>query len=157
MDHQRRTRDQGVRAVSGKNELVRFGVSMSKHLLIAFDDIISRKGYATRSQAIRDVIRDYVVDREWEQGNAEVAGTITLIYDHHTRGLNDQLLDIQHDHHKVILSTMHVHIDKDNCLEVLVVKGKAPEISLITDQLICLRGVKHGKLTITSTETTLTD
>lgn len=133
------------------SELVRFGISMNEKLLEQFDKKIVSRGYANRSEAIRDLIRNRLVDLDWEDQAQEVAGTITLVYDHHVRGLSNVLTDLQHDYHQLILSTMHVHLDHNNCLEVLVIKGPAGKAREIADRLIGLRGVKHGKLTITST------
>ncbi|MGI6307597.1 MAG: nickel-responsive transcriptional regulator NikR [Dethiobacteria bacterium] len=132
-------------------ELVRFGVSISAGLLESFDKVIMKKGYNNRSEAIRDLIRNQLVEMEWEQGDEEVAGTITLIYDHHVRGLSNLLLEVQHDYHNLILSTMHLHLDHHNCLEVLAVQGVTKEIQEIAERLISVKGVKHGQLTITST------
>lgn len=131
--------------------LVRFGVSISKQLLTKFDKLIVQKGYNNRSEAIRDLIRNQLVELEWEDGDEEVAGTVTLIYDHHVRGLTELLMELQHGYHDLILSTMHLHLDHHNCLEVLAVKGKAKDVRTIAEHLISVKGVKHGKLTITST------
>lgn len=133
------------------DELVRFGISMKESLLDKFDDLIVNKGYSNRSEAIRDLIRNRLVENEWEDEKKEVAGTVTLIYDHHSSGLSDKLNTIQHDAHHLFLSTTHVHLDHHNCLEVLVVKGKAGEVRSVAERLIGVKGVKHGKLTITST------
>lgn len=132
-------------------ELIRFGVSMNPDLLARFDDLIRRKGYGTRSEALRDLVRDALVADEWEQDMTEVAGTITLVYDHHVSGLTDLLNDLQHDFHESLVSTLHVHLDAHHCLEVLVVKGPAKLAKAVADRLISVKGVKHGKLTITST------
>ncbi len=131
--------------------LVRFGVSIDSQLIRKFDDLIARKGYATRSEAIRDMIRDTLVEREWESGEHETVGTITIVYNHHTRELEHALTDMQHQSFHQIVSALHVHLDARNCLEVLVVKGKSREIKKIADRLIGTRGVKHGKLTMTTT------
>ena len=131
-------------------EITRFGVSIDNGLLIKFDQLILEKGYSSRSEAIRDLIRDHLVQEEWKSGTKETVGTITLVYDHHTRELADSLTHLQHDHYKSIISSMHVHMDEHNCLEVLVVKGKALTIKRIADRLIGTRGVKHGKLTLTT-------
>lgn len=133
------------------SQLVRFGVSISEGLLEAFDKLIAQKGYHNRSEAIRDLIRNQLVEMRWEKEDEEVAGTVTLIYDHHVRGLNDLLLELQHDYHDLILSTMHMHLDHHNCLEVLAVRGTAREVHEVAERLISVKGVKHGKLTITST------
>ncbi|NMB35993.1 MAG: nickel-responsive transcriptional regulator NikR [Firmicutes bacterium] len=132
-------------------ELVRFGVSISAGLLESFDRIIEKKGYSSRSEAIRDLIRNQLVKMEWESEDEEVAGTITLVYDHHARGLSNQLLEVQHSYHDLILSTMHLHLDHHNCLEVLAVQGATKKIREIAERLISIKGVKHGQLTITST------
>lgn len=132
-------------------ELVRFGVSISAGLLESFDKIIAKKSYNNRSEAIRDLIRNQLVEMEWETEDEEVAGTITLIYDHHVRGLSNLLLEVQHDYHNLILSTMHLHLDHHNCLEVLAVKGVTKKVREIAERLISVKGVKHGQLSITST------
>jgi CopG family nickel-responsive transcriptional regulator len=133
------------------SELIRFGVSISESLLEAFDRLIVKKGYNNRSEAIRDLIRNQMVEMAWEKEDEEVAGTVTLIYDHHVRGLSDLLLELQHNYHHLILSTMHMHLDHHNCLEVLAVKGTAREVRQVAEKLISVKGVKHGRLTITST------
>lgn len=133
---------------------VRFAVSLDHHLLDDFDRVIVAKKYETRSEAIRDLIRDHLVAEDWDAKRATV-GTITIVYDHHVRDLMDKLMDIQHAHHKLIRSTLHVHLDHDHCLEVLVVQGKGREIREIADTLISTKGVKHGKLTITTAGTEL--
>ena len=131
--------------------LTRFGVSIDSRLIKQFDSLVGRKGYATRSEAIRDMIRDSLVEQEWESEDRETVGTITIVYNHHTRELEHALTDMQHKSFHQIISTLHVHLDAHNCLEVLVVKGKSREIKKIADRLIDTRGVKHGKLTMTTT------
>ena len=133
------------------SELARFGVSIDSQLINKFDELIVGKGYATRSEAIRDMIRDMLVEQEWESGEHETVGTITIVYNHHTRELEHALTDMQHQSFHQIISTLHVHLDAHNCLEVLVVKGKSKEINKIADRLIGTKGVKHGKLTMTTT------
>ena len=133
------------------SDITRFGVSIDSQLIRKFDSLIVRKGYATRSEAIRDMIRDALVEREWESGDHETVGTITIVYNHHTRELEHALTDMQHKSFHQIISTLHVHLDAHNCLEVLVVKGSSREIKHIADRLIGTRGVKHGKLTMTTT------
>lgn len=127
------------------------GVSLPPQLLRDLDDMVHEKGYANRSAAIADMIRAHLVEHRQQKGHAEIAGTITLVYDHHKRHLQALLTDIQHDHHEWIVSTLHVHLDHDNCLEVLVVRGPADEIKSMADALIAAKGVKHGRLSITST------
>ncbi len=133
------------------SKIVRFGVSMDSKLLKDFDRLISKKGYANRSEAIRDLVRDSLVMEEWELGTKEIVGTITLVFSHDTRELTDILTDLQHQYYKSIVSTTHVHLDEHNCLEVLIIKGKGSNIKEIADRLIGTKGVKHGKLTLTTT------
>ncbi len=132
-------------------KIVRFGVSIPHDLLTRFDIIIEEKGYTNRSEAIRDLIRDFIVRHEWEKGDEEVAGTITIVYNHDEADVVKELLDLQHDYLSEIVSSLHVHMDKHNCLEVVVVKGKAKRVKEIADRLISLKGVKHGKLVMTTT------
>ena len=132
------------------SELSRIGVAIDSELLRKFDELIEQRGYTNRSEAFRDLIRDELVERAWEEPEAAVVGTVTLVYDHHVRLLSERLTDLQHDFHHNILSTLHVHLDHDNCLEVLVVKGKARDVKKIADALIATKGVKHGRLTITT-------
>lgn len=131
--------------------IIRFGVSIDSELLEGFDRLIARKGYSNRSEAIRDLIRDTLVDVEWAEGDRETVGTITIVYNHEVRELSDKLTDLQHGHFAAIVSALHVHLDAHNCLEVLVVKGKSAEIRAIADAVIGTKGVKHGKLTMTTT------
>lgn len=131
-------------------QLVRFGVSLDGRLLGEFDRLIQRRKYATRSETIRDLIRDNLVEQEWDQ-NKETVATITFVYDHHVRDLTRKLTAIQHDFQGRILAGLHVHLDHDHCLEVLVAKGKGADIRHIADALLSVKGVKHGKLTMTTT------
>ncbi|GAB4247935.1 MULTISPECIES: nickel-responsive transcriptional regulator NikR [Deferrisoma] len=132
-------------------ELVRFGISMDEQLLGRFDELIARKGYANRSEAIRDLIRNALVEDQWSRGDEETVGTVTLVYDHHVRDLADKLTEHQHDHHDAIISALHVHLDHDHCLEVVVVRGPAERVRRLADELIGTKGVKHGKLVTTTT------
>jgi CopG family transcriptional regulator, nickel-responsive regulator len=131
-------------------ELSRIGVAIDSELLEQFDRLIGRRGYTNRSEAFRDLIRDELVEETWQSPQSSVVGTVTLVYDHHVRMLSEKLTDLQHEYHRAILSTLHVHLDHDNCLEVLVVRGKAGEVQKIADVLISTKGVKHGRLTITT-------
>lgn len=131
--------------------VARFGISLDDVLLKKFDRLIERKGYSNRSEAIRDLIRDNLVSDEWESATVETVGTITIVYSHDTRELTDTLTDLQHHYYDSIVSSMHIHIDGHNCLEVIVVRGKSREIKAIADRLIGTKGVKHGKLTVTTT------
>src|SRR3954453_4676282 len=130
-------------------ELSRVGVAIDSDLLEKFDQHIARRGYTNRSEAFRDLIRDELVDVASERPESEVIGSVTLVYDHHVRMLSDRLTDLQHDSYHNIVSTLHVHLDHDNCLEVLVVRGKVEDVRRIADALISTKGVKHGRLTIT--------
>jgi CopG family nickel-responsive transcriptional regulator len=135
-----------------KNETVtRFSISLAPSLLRQLDQMSAEKGYDNRSLAVADMIRNHLVEHRQKTGTADIAGTITLVYDHHKPHLQATLTDIQHDHHDVILSTVHVHLDHHNCLEVLLVRGQAGVIRKIADELITAKGVKHGKLTVTTT------
>ncbi|MEZ5353781.1 MAG: nickel-responsive transcriptional regulator NikR [Bryobacteraceae bacterium] len=133
------------------SELSRIGVAIDSDLLARFDAHIARRGYTNRSEAFRDLVRDELVTTAAESPSTPVVGTVTLVYDHHVRMLSDRLTDLQHDHFHNVLSTLHVHLDHDNCLEVLVVKGPAEQVRRIADALIATKGVKHGRLTITAT------
>ena len=132
-------------------QLSRIGVAIDSELLEKFDGMIAQRGYTNRSEAFRDIIRDELVEKAWESPESPVVGTGTLVYDHHVRLLNEKLTSLQHDFHHSILSTLHVHLDHDHCLEVLVVRGKAGEVQKVADTLISTKGVKHGRLTITTT------
>ena len=133
------------------HDVVRFGVSIGDGLLKKFDGLISEKGYTNRSEAIRDLIRDKLVESEWidREGTAELIGTVTISYDHHIRETGDRLTDIAHDHHCLVISSMHVHLTHASCLEVILVKGPAGKIRSLADRFISTRGVKHGKLVVT--------
>ena len=131
-------------------ELSRIGVAIDSDLLDKFDRLIGQRGYTNRSEAFRDLIRDELVEQTWESPESQVVGTVTLVYDHHVRLLNEKLTSLQHEYHHAILSTLHVHLDHDNCLEVLVVRGKSAEVRRVADALISTKGVKHGRLTITT-------
>jgi len=132
-------------------EIVRFGISITDDLLLRFDGLIAEKGYVNRSEAIRDLIRSALVEEDLSHGEEEAIGTISMVYDHHTRDLADKLTDHQHSHHKEIISALHVHLDHHNCLEVVIAKGHAKEIKRLADELIGTKGVKHGKLMMTTT------
>jgi CopG family transcriptional regulator, nickel-responsive regulator len=129
----------------------RFSVSLAPSLLKELDRMVRRRGTSNRSQAIADMIRKELVEHRQELGDVTIAGTITLVYDHHKPQLQSVLTDVQHDHHACIISTVHVHLDHDNCLEVLVVKGMASQVRAIADALIAAKGVKVGRLTVATT------
>ncbi len=130
--------------------LKRFSVSLEEHLLEKFDDYISSHGYSNRSEAIRDLIRKELVNKEWEQ-DSEVVGVVTLVYNHHQSRLQERITELQHRYYELITSTTHVHMDHHNCLEVTIVKGKASKVRVLAEGMIALRGVKNGNLTMSST------
>lgn len=137
-------KDQGL-----EDALSRFGVSIPTRLLERFDRLIESKGYTSRSEAIRDLIRDRLVESSARGGPALVVGALVLVYDHHTRELGERLTEIQHDVGDVVISTLHVHLTHADCLEVLALRGSADRIQLLADRILSLKGVKHGKLVIT--------
>ncbi|MFH1027855.1 MAG: nickel-responsive transcriptional regulator NikR [Pseudomonadota bacterium] len=139
------------------HETVRFGVSIDEQLLDQFDKLIEQKRYQTRSEAIRDLIRATLVETRCANEDAQMVGTITLVYNHHVRDLAEKLTEQQHSHSDMIVSALHVHLDAHNCLEVLVVRGTVREVRQISDQLIGVKGVKHGKLVMTSADEGLHD
>jgi CopG family nickel-responsive transcriptional regulator len=130
--------------------LARFGVSLEKVLLDKFDRYIRERNYSNRSEALRDMIRQELIKKEWSEGEY-VAGAITLIYDHHRKDLLNRITDIQHDYQKMIISTQHVHLDHDNCLEIVAVRGNPGEVQKLADRLKAIKGVKHGTLSMSST------
>ncbi len=132
--------------------IVRIGVSLPENLLKRFDHILERRGYSSRSEGIRDAIRNYITEFEWlEQEKGERVGVVTVVYDHSVKGITDSILEIQHFYSEVISSTMHVHLGR-NCLEVILVRGKTEEIREIAEKLISLKGVKNVKLITTMVE-----
>ncbi len=134
-----------------EHELIRFGVSISDGLLQKFDALIERQSYTNRSEALRDLIRDRLAETELQErmDGCKAVGAITLIYDHQTREIGDRLTDIAHDHHQIILSSMHVHLTHTSCMEVVLVKGCGKELRALSDKLSSIKGVKHGKLAMT--------
>jgi CopG family transcriptional regulator, nickel-responsive regulator len=133
------------------SDLSRIGVAIDASLLEQFDQLIARRGYTNRSEAFRDLIRDQLIETAAELPDAIVVGTVTLVYDHHVRMLSERLTEMQHQAFHNVLSTLHVHLDHDYCLEVMVLKGKASSVRRMADALISTKGVKHGRLTITTT------
>ena len=131
-------------------ELSRIGVAIDEQLLTRFDALIEKRGYANRSEAFRDLIRNELVQDIWQAPDREVFGTVTLVYDHHVRLLTEKLTELQHRYHSAILSSMHVHLDHDNCLEVILVRGTAEVVQKLSDALIAMKGVKHGRFTGTA-------
>jgi CopG family nickel-responsive transcriptional regulator len=132
--------------------LARFGVAMDEELLASFDRLVERRGTgANRSEAVRDLVRDALVDAEWERSAEEIIATVTMVFDHGTSDLSEKLDALQHAHHDKIVSAMHVHLDAHNCLEVLVVRGRAADVRAIADTLLGTKGVKHGGVVPTTT------
>lgn len=132
--------------------LVRFSVAMPEDLLMAFDGLVARRGVTrNRSEVIRDLVRNALVDEEWSDPNQEIVGTLTMVYNHHASNLTETLDAIQHEHYQQIISSMHVHLDAHNCLEVIAMRGRSSDIHVIADALLGTKGVKHGRLTTTTT------
>lgn len=129
-------------------KLVRFGVSLPDDIVLKFDRIIKNKRYENRSKAIGDLIRNFIVEEEWKYDTKDSIGTINIVYDHHKRELLNRLNNVQHDFHKYIVSDTHVHLDHNNCLDVIIVKGKTGQIKKIADALLSIKGIKFGKLSI---------
>jgi len=126
----------------------RIGISLEDDLLRPFDRLIAEKGYVNRSEAVRDLIRDALVQREWSAAEAreERVAVVTLVYDHDSSSLSQKLAHIQHENHKAVVSALHVHMDEHNCLEVLVLRGRARSVVAMGEGLISTKGVKFGKL-----------
>ena len=131
-------------------KLVRFGVSIGKDLLDRFDALVAERRHASRSEAFRELIRGALVEQEWRAGG-EVAGAITLVYDHHRRDVVGRLTDVQHDAHDLIVSTQHIHLDRDHCLEIIAVRGPAAEVRRLSDSLRAVKGVLQGAVNMAST------
>lgn len=134
------------------SDLARVGVAIDEDLLAKFDRQIERRGYANRSEAVRDLIRDSLIRENVAAPRAPVIGTLTLVYDHHVRQLADRLNEFQHDHHRQIVSTLHVHLDHHNCMEVIVLRGVCEDVRKIADGLISLKGIRHGQLALSAVE-----
>lgn len=131
---------------------MRFGVAMDEELLGRFDELVARRGAsANRSEVVRDLVREALVEDEWEAAGDETVGTVTMVFDHHASDLAEKLDRVQHAHFDKVISKMHVHLDAHNCLEVLVVRGSANDVRDIADMLLGTKGVKHGKLVMTTT------
>jgi CopG family nickel-responsive transcriptional regulator len=132
------------------SSLVRTGISLERELLAGFDRLIARKGYGSRSEAIRDLVREHSVEAEVAH-NKVIVGALTVVYDHHQPRLSERLIAAQHHYHGKVLATTHVHLDARHCLEVVIVKGRSAEVQHLADHILSLRGVKHGKLVMTTT------
>ena len=133
-------------------DLTRITISLEGALLAAFDERNAAKGYATRSEAIRDLIRDRLIREEAERSDSEQVAVVTLVYDHHARELAARLIDKQHHHHELVVSSLHVHLGERHCLEVSVLRGPAAAVRHLGDELLATRGVLHGEVTFTSGE-----
>jgi len=135
------------------SDLIRFGVSLDRQLLERFDAYLSDKGYENRSEAIRDLIRDVLITKEWEEFDPkeERMAVVTIVYDHHESDLPSKLTELQHEQHGVVHSALHIHLDRHNCLEILVLRGGAGSILDLANKLISTRGVRHGKMILTTT------
>ncbi|MBA4387856.1 MAG: nickel-responsive transcriptional regulator NikR [Verrucomicrobia bacterium] len=131
--------------------LCRFSISMPAALVAQLDAMVRAKGFANRSQAVAEMVRGHLVEHRCRNRNHDIAGTITLVYDHHRRNIQSLLTDIQHDHQDLIISALHVHLDHHNCMEVLAVRGTVGAVRQLSDRLLAAKGVKHGKLTVTAT------
>ncbi|MCF7916853.1 MAG: nickel-responsive transcriptional regulator NikR [Candidatus Omnitrophica bacterium] len=130
--------------------LKRFGVSVEEDLLSALDSFVKRHNFPNRSQAIRQLIRNNLIEKKWKE-NKKVAGCLVLVYDHHKRELMNKSIDIQHEYQNIVLSVQHVHLDHHNCLETIALFGKAKKLEELSDRLIALKGIKHGKLVTSGT------
>lgn len=133
------------------SNLIRFGISLEEDLLKNFDALSARRGYRNRSEALRDLMRDALVQAHTkaEPAKVDVLGSLTLVYDHHARELAERMAALQHEHHELVISVLHVHISHDDCMEIIALRGKANAVRQLADALLSLKGVKHGKLFIT--------
>lgn len=134
----------------GKETMERYTVTIPEDLLERFDASIAKKGYSSRSEAIRDLVRDSLVEEEWAGDREKVAATVTLVYDHHIPDLAHKLTDLQHHHGKLVVAATHIHLDNDNCLEVVILRGKGREVRELAEKMVSVRGVKHGKIVHTT-------
>ena len=138
-------------------ELTRFGVSIEGDLLSSYDKLIAKRGYETRSEALRDLIRDVLIKAKLEDSpdKGEVIGSLTLVYDHHASGLLEEMTRIQHEYHQMVMSVMHLHVSHDDCLEIVALRGTASKIMNLSNELLSLKGIKNGKLFLTLPSSTL--
>lgn len=140
------------------SELIRFGVSIDQDLLENYDRLIGERGYATRSEALRDLIRDALIQQKIEtQTDVEALGSLTLVYDHHVRNLASEMGIFQHQFHEIILSVMHLHVSHDDCLEIIALRGVVSDIINLANGLLSLKGIKNGKLFLTLSSSLITD
>lgn len=143
--------------IEKNKSITRFGVSIPHDLIRAFDKYIREREYSNRSEAIRDLIREKLIEQEWEKEfeGQKVVGVIAYVFDHHKRELVDSIIDIQHNFPDHVIVSQHVHLDHHNCLEVVIVRGEPDALLLLTYKLKALKGVKHCRLTMTTTGTSL--
>ena len=139
----------GMSKEDAASEITRFGVSIGSALLSRFDELIASKGYTNRSEAIRDLVRDRLVEADWEGEEGNVVGVAALVYDHDMRQVGDRLTNIQHDIGHLVVSTLHVHLDERDCLEVIILRGEGARVRELSNRLLSLKGVKHGRLLMT--------
>lgn len=132
------------------SKLIRFGVSIDKELIERFDKYIRERNYTNRSEALRDLIRNNLIEQEWEE-EGDIAGGISIVYNHHRRELVNKLMNIQHDYARTIISSQHVHLNHDNCLEIIIVKGSVKDVRALANKLRALKGVKHCSMAKTTT------
>jgi len=128
----------------------RVGVAFEPELLRDFDILFRKKGYASRSEAVRDLVRRSIIESAVKDDNSDVIGTLTIVYDHDAPGVTDRLLELQHHHHDEIMTTTHIHLDEDKCLEVLIVRGRSRAVRTLADNIKALKGVRHGELVVTA-------
>src|SRR5437870_11014975 len=133
-------------------DLTRISISLEENLLESFDKLISTKGYATRSEAIRDLIRDLLIRQDARKQKGEQVAVVTMVYDHHARELAAKLIDKQHHHHDLVVSSLHVHLGERHCLEVSILRGRGDQVAHLGDELLAIKGVLHGEVTFTSGE-----
>ncbi len=136
--------------LGGMSHLERYTVTIQSELLTRFDDLIQKRGYTNRSEAIRDLVRDALVEEEWAREGDKVAAIVTLVYDHHIPDLANRLTDLQHHHPGLVVAATHIHLDNDNCLEVVILRGESGQVKHLAEKMIALRGVKHGKVVHTT-------
>ena len=141
---------------ANSEQLVRFSVAMPEGLLMQFDELVARRGVAkNRSEVVRDLVRDALVQNRSEVVGTEVVGTLTIVFNHHASDVQETLHDIQHTHLGIVVSSLHVHLDEDNCLEVIILRGETTDVRLVADLIVGTKGVKHSGLTISTVGTML--
>ena len=133
-------------------DLTRISISLETALLKAFDGFLGAKGYETRSEAVRDLIRDRLIKEEAHKAGGEQVAVVTLVYDHHARELAARLIDKQHHHHELVVASLHVHLGERHCLEVSVLRGRAGAVRHLAEELLATKGVLHGEISYTSDE-----